>query len=186
METEYPIIYEPSFVLFWGFCLAFAEFTGGIMMIALVALMLLVLVHHEHAHAKECLKRGVKIEAIKFFWLGGCVQMGPSHYNDAIPILTAGVFNTFFYAGIFSLTWFVVMFCWQYLIVFNRANNPYISLLDSAILFSIAMAISNVLPLEYNSNKYGIISTDGWAAFKFRELRDELWNDGKTEAIAQV
>jgi hypothetical protein len=66
----------------------------------------------------------------------------------------------------------------------NFAGNPYLALLNGIVSFLVVMSITNILPINYHHKKHGLISTDGWAALRFIELRDELWNDGKGEAHA--
>lgn len=66
------------------------------------------------------------------------------------------------------------------------AMNPLLNLLIGVVSFLIVMCITNVLPINYHHKKHGIISTDGWAAIRFRELRDELWNDGRAIASTHI
>jgi hypothetical protein len=65
----------------------------------------------------------------------------------------------------------------------NFAQNPYLALLNGIVCFLVVMSITNILPINYNHKKHGLISTDGWAALRFIELREELWNDGRAEAM---
>ena len=176
----YPIIYENSFVVFWGIFLGVGLFAGGLLTFALVAMMMLVLISHEHAHVKQCIKRHVPIRSVKFNWLGGMVDADIRYANDAVPILSAGVYDTGCYTLVFgAIIWYLDTFRVTGL---DYANNPYLSLLNGIACFLIVMSITNVLPINYHHKKHGLISTDGWAALRFRELRDELWNDGKVEA----
>jgi hypothetical protein len=181
---DYPIIYDPSFVFFWGVVLAFSLYTGGLLAFATVCAMMLVLIHHEHAHVVQCITRGVKVKQVRFNWLGGLVEAEILYANDAVPIMASGVINTGCYAFSFSAVYLAIDYIGRNLISINFANNPYINFVGSLMLFSGIMLISNCLPISYHSKKYGVITTDGWGALKFRLLRDELWNDARFEALA--
>lgn len=181
---DYPIIYDTSFVIFWGVVLSISLYTGGLLSFATVAVMILVLIHHEHAHIKECKARGVKVNSVRFTWLGGMVDADILYANDAVPIMKAGVANTGYYAIAFVIILMGYNFIGRnYGLGINFANNPYLNMITSIMLFTVIMFFSNILPISYKSKKYGVITTDGWGAFKFVELRDELWNEGKYDAI---
>jgi hypothetical protein len=144
--------------------------------------MMLFLISHEHAHASECIKRGVKINSITFTWLGGMIDCDILYANDAVPILSAGVINTSCY--MFASIGILVM---SYLIRLlgltdgmNYAmTNPIVGFAYTVVGCVVILTLTNVLPINYHHKTYGLISTDGWAALRFRTLRDELWNDGK-------
>ena len=180
---DYPIIYEPSFVIFWGGVMAFSLYSGGLLSFATIAIMMLVLIHHEHAHVKQCLQRGAQVRSVRFTWMGGLVDAEIMYANDAVPILTAGVFNTGCYALAFIGLLAAVTYIGRNIISMDFAYNPYLQFLNSIMLFTTIMFFSNILPITINSKKYGLISTDGWAAIKYIELRDELWNEGKYESL---
>jgi hypothetical protein len=175
--ANYPINFDWTFILFWGFFLAVSLVWRGPLFFASIALMILILVSHEHAHLVECEKRGVPVEFVKFNMFGGLISNPPNpfHANDGIPILVAGVLDTACYAVAFG----------ELLIIATMygVGYPWDNLLWSAFLFSLVMAISNVFPGTYNSKKYGPIKTDGYAAFQMLELRSEMWNDGKEMAV---
>lgn len=181
--AEYPIVYKPSFVLFWGVALGLSVFTGGSLMFAFTAIAILMLIHHEHAHVKECLKRGVRVNSVTFNWLGGVVNADICYANDAVPILLAGIKNTGYYVflsiGLLLSVHYMGRNVWS---GFNFANNPYLQFLNSFVLFSVILLITNCLPISHYSKKHGVISTDGWGAYRMLEKRDELWNDGKGNA----
>ncbi|MDD3019876.1 MAG: hypothetical protein PHX61_02715 [Alphaproteobacteria bacterium] len=173
----YKINYTISFVIFWGLALGFGLFAGGLLTFALVAMMILVLISHENAHLKQCLKRGVKVNSVTFTAMGGMVDADILYANDAVPILAAGVIDTGFYTFVFG-----GFLAALYLIRphnFNFAMNPWLNLLTSTSASLVVMFITNILPITYHSKKDGIISTDGWGAVRYSELRDELWNDGR-------
>lgn len=185
--TDYPIIYEPSFVIMWGLAIAIGLYSGGLLTFALIAFMILVLIHHEHAHLKELKKRYININYVKFNWLGGIIHADVKYANDAVPVHLAGVMNTGAYT-ILSVVGFagLTYIGRNVLSGFNFANNPYLNFLNSAMLFTSILFISNIVPGSIKIKKYGTIMTDGWAAFKYRELRDELWNEGRWVAMDSV
>jgi hypothetical protein len=181
---EYPIIYEPSFVLFWGAMLALSIMSGNLLLFAYTAITMLVLIHHEHAHIKECLKRNVRIKSVTFTWWGGGVDADIMYAHDAVPILTAGVINTGCYAIVFMGMWLGANFLSRNVLLgVNVINNPYLQFLNSIALLSLLIFATNILPISHKTQKYGVVTTDGWGAYRYRELRDELWNDGKHEAL---
>lgn len=181
--TEYPIIYELSFLLFWGPMLALSVYAGGLLMFAFTLLAMMVLIHHEHAHVKECQKLGVKVNSVKFNWMGGAVNADIHYANDAVPIMAAGVLNTGFYTFAAVALLGTVHYLGRNVVTgFNFANNPYLQFLTSVSVFLVVLLFSNLLPISVKSKEHGIITTDGWGAYKFSILRDELWNDGKNNA----
>jgi hypothetical protein len=182
-KPAYPINYELSFLLFWGPMLALSVFGGGLLMFAFTMLAIMVLIHHEHAHVKECIKRGVKVNSVTFNWMGGGVNADIYYANDAVPILSAGLINT----GCYAFAAVALLASVQYLgrnvwTGFNFANNPYLQFLTSVSVFLSVLFFSNILPISIHSKEHGIVRTDGWGAYKFRILRDELWNDAKNIA----
>jgi len=186
MTLPYKITYTPAFAVFWGLSFAIAIFTNGLLSVAFVALALLTLIHHEHAHVKECLTLGVKVNAIEFNWLGGLVNMDCNDARDARNILLAGVLNTAWYAVACN-----ALLGWIYLskpIGLNFANNPYLELLSSCAMFTGLFVLVNVLPFSFKSKKHGLITTDGYGAIlmnRLAKVHDELWNDGARVALDQ-
>jgi len=183
----YPIIYERSFIIMWGLALALGFYVGGLLTFVMVASMILVLIHHEHAHLKEINKRGIKVNFVKFNWMGGIIQSDIHYANDAVPIHLAGLINTGCYM-VLSIASFVAITymgrnVWS---GFNFANNPYLNFINSAMLFTTVLFVSNIIPGSITIKNYGTIMTDGWAAYKYLELRDELWNEGKWMATNKV
>jgi len=164
----YPITYKPSFVLLWGLSLSVGLFIGGLLTFALVSMMILVLISHEHAHLKQCELHNVKVNSVAFTWLGGAIDLDIKGAKDGIPVLFAGVIDT----GMFTMV-AIVLWAIPYrslLTGINFANNPYLNLLNSITLFCVVMFISNILPISYNSEKHGIITTDGWATYKLSKM----------------
>jgi hypothetical protein len=102
--------------------------------------------------------------------------------HEAVPILAAGLIDT----GCYTVSFMGVFLALNIIrpVGLNFAGNPYLALLNGIVSFLVVMSITNILPINYHHKKYGLISTDGWAALRFIELRDELWNDGKGEAHA--
>lgn len=101
--------------------------------------------------------------------------------KDAVPILSAGVKDTGAYAFVFGA--FLAALYFIRPIGMNFAQNPYLNLLNSIVVLTVLMFITNILPIVYHSKTDGIVSTDGWGALRFATLRDELWNDGRSEAM---
>ncbi len=161
MKPTYPIDYEPSFVLFWGLALAGGLFAGGLLLFALVCMMILCLITHEHAHAVECIKRGVPIKRIWFTWLGGAIDCNLQNESDAIPVLMAGVKDTACYAFAF-----LGVFVSLESLYSPSMPMQFLAMSKSMLLFAGIMTITNVLPITFHSEVHGEISTDGWAAYK--------------------
>jgi len=187
---DYKIIYEPSFVIFWGLALSAGLFVGGLLTIAAVAMAMLILITHEHAHIEECNRVNIGINSVRFTWLGGMVDFRDAdawYAGDIVSLLLAGVKDT----GAYSISFIFVLVILNYLgrnvvLGFNFANNPYINFVNSVVLFSGVLFIGHFLPITYKTKSGGLISPDGWAALRFMELRDELWNDGKSLAMMVV
>lgn len=173
--------YDLSFLLLWGSALGITLFVGGLMAMAGVLVMILMILSHENAHYNACVKRGIKVNWIRFNWLGGMINCDLVHYNDAVPVLLAGIKNTGAYTLVLGpIPWII------YNVVrpvgVNFANNPYMGFLYSIALFAVVLFLSNIIPGTIPS-KDGPVRTDGWAAVKYYELERELWNDGKYGGI---
>lgn len=187
MTLPYTIEYTKGFVIFWGIGFAFALYTNGLLSVAFVALALLTLIHHEHAHIKECNKVGVIVNEVEFNWLGGLVNMKPNTPVDSRDILLAGIVNTGSYAFIFNGLILAIYYIKS--IGLNFANNPYLELIDSCAVFTGLFLVVNILPISFKSKKYGVVATDGWGAVKMHLLipsYNELWNDGAVLALDQT
>jgi hypothetical protein len=161
------IDYKSSFVLFWGLALGGGLFAGGLLMLALTCMMILCLITHEHAHAVECINRGVQVKRIWFTWLGGAIDADLKEDCDAIPILLAGVKDTACYTFAFGGVFAVLLNLYTPAMPFQ-----FIAMAKSMLLFAGVLTLTNVLPLTFHSKEHGEISTDGWAAFK-------LWRKNK-------
>lgn len=186
MTLAYEIEYTKGFVIFWGIGFAFALYSNGLLSVAFVALALLTLIHHEHAHIEACNRFGVLVKRVEFNWLGGLVNMEPNNPHESRDILFAGIHNTASYALLFN--GLVAAIYYIKPIGLNFANNPYLELLASCAMFTGMFVIVNVLPVSYKSKKYGLIATDGWGAIKMHRLIPvyaELWNDGAKVALDQ-
>ena len=168
LNMNYPINYTRSFVLLWGLSLSVGLFIGGLLTFALVSMMILVLISHEHAHLKQCELHNVKVNSVAFTWLGGAIDLDIKGAKDGIPVLFAGVVDTGMYTLSAVVVWAALNFTRP--LGLNFANNPYLNLLNSITLFCVVMFISNILPISYNSEKHGIITTDGWATYKLLKL----------------
>jgi hypothetical protein len=186
MTLPYEINYTKGFVIFWGLMFGFALFTNGLMSIAFVALVLLTLIHHEHAHIKVAQSAGVVVKYVEFNWLGGMVNIDVNTPKDSRNILVAGVFNTFCYAVIFNFA--VLLIYTVKPIGLNFANNPYLVLLNSCALFTACFVVVNILPFSYKSKTYGRITTDGWGAYLMHKevLREVHWNDSVRKSLDQI
>lgn len=172
------INYTRSFVLFWGATMALAIYTGGILNLAFVLIALLMLVWHEHAHAAHALRSGGTVHEIGFTWLGGYVIAEMQSLVDRPGFFMAGVKNTVGLAIVF-----IAMDCGAILVFrelsINLAMNPYLNLLNCAVVFAVLLSLSNILPVSYYWKERDIlITTDAWAAHISSEGY-ELWNDGK-------
>jgi len=183
--TPYPITYSLSFVLIWGLSFGVAVFYGKLMFVAYVALMMLVLICHEHAHAEECVRLGIEIKSIEFTAFGGMVKTGAVEYvDDAISIFKAGVANTGYYAVSFFFVFAMLQMYGRGMIPgFNLANNAYIDFAFSSVIFTSVLFLCNILPVSYHSKEHGLVATDGYAIIIFRELHAEMMNEGKYQAL---
>jgi len=168
---SYPITYTPAFAVFWGLALGTSLYIGGLLTFALSALLLLMLVTHEHAHVVACQKCGVRIESITFTWLGGQVDCDVEKHNDdvAFKVYTYGVIDTTCYAVAFVfllivLTWFGMETGWNFADPYGTLQRMQFA--RSAVLLSGLFAVTNILPVAVMTQKHGEISTDGWAAFR--------------------
>jgi len=173
--------YALSFLVLWGSALGITLYTGGLLAMAGILVMMLMILSHENAHYNACLKQNVKVNWIRFNWLGGMINCDFIHYNDVVPVLLAGVKNTGIYAVILApIPWIIYNVIRP--VGVNFAHNPYMGFLTSIALFAVVLFFSNISPVTIPS-KEGPIMTDGWAAVKYYELQRELWNDGKYGGI---
>ena len=170
----YKVTYRTSFVLFWGSALAFALFAGGLLLFALISLMILFLHTHEYAHVRACKKCGVEIREVYFSAFGGGVDVENIQYaSDVVRIYLAGLQDTAMFCGIF-----IVPLIALYLVKpvgFNFALNPWLNFANSIALFMLVFTVSNILPISKHTKKDGLITTDGWAAILYMEIRDECF-----------
>jgi hypothetical protein len=181
---DYKITYTLSFILFWGNALAISLYAGGILSFSMVCMMIGVLISHEHAHIKKCQDLNVGIRSVKFTWLGGQVDFrdcDTQYADDYLQIISAGIIDTGYYT--FSVLGFIAVLPYIVPPGFNFAMNQPINLLYGIATFLTIMFISNILPIEYRHPEHGIITTDGWAAVRMLELRNEMMNDGRAQAI---
>lgn len=187
MTPPYEIEYTKGFVLFWGICFATMIYTSGIMGFALIALMLLTLIHHEHAHAAECIRLNLHINRIKFNWMGGFVNVDVTSARDSARVLAAGVINTGLYTLLFTIPTFLIYQMKP--IGLNFAQNPYLKFLDTMSVCMILFFIMIILPIKFRHKTHGIITTDGYGILLMNKLAverdDELWNDGALLALDQ-
>jgi hypothetical protein len=186
MKVPYEIEYTKGFTIFWGVMFVFAIVTNGAMSVAFVALVLLTLIHHEHAHIKAAFRAGVAVKAVEFNWLGGLVNVDVNNPKDSRNILVAGVFNTACYAVVFNAIVIAIYIVKP--IGLNFANNPYLIFLDSCALFTACFVVANILPFSFKSKKYGRITTDGYGAYLMHKeiLREERWNDSVRISLDQL
>jgi hypothetical protein len=183
MKPDYPIIYEGSFLLFWGAGLSISLFLGGALGLLCMLISLLMLITHEHAHLKECMRTNTKIKSMTFSWMGGAAEVDSEFWNMK-SILLAGVYDTWTYFSVFTGVLFIVWYWKDNLSVgINFANNPWLNLITSLSMMSGVFFFTNILPITIHTKKYGPISTDGWAAVKLTTLQREMWNEGKHLAL---
>lgn len=187
-KPDYPIVYTRSFVLFWGIGLGAAVFCGGLLALATALIILLMLIHHEHAHTKTALKHNAKIESIVFGAFGGILSTTPKHAHEEIDIYAAGVINS---AG-YAITALLCLGCLRGLCYQNGWNladpSPlgllyWFQFLNSISLAAVVLVISNVLPIWYHSKKHGLVTTDGFAVVLKWGDQKEWWNDGRAESM---
>lgn len=188
MTLPYTIEYTKGFCIFWGLCFAVMIYTGGLMGFALIALMLLTLIHHEHAHAKVCNNLGIKINRIKFNWLGGFVIADVVYARDASKVLAAGIINTGLYALLFTIPTFLIYYVKP--LGFNFAQKPYLNFIDTMSGCMILFFLLVIIPVKFRHEKHGLITTDGYGIYLMNKLAverdDELWNDGARIALTQL
>lgn len=158
---SYTVEYDLSFVLLWGLLLSGALISGGLLFFAAMLTMMGILISHEYAHIKECEKRYIKINWVRFSLMGGAIDADVWYANDIVPIWQAGISNTnvytFAFGGVYILA--ELLQCSNHMLAFARTI-----LVGAAILALTNYAIPNV--------------SDGAIVRRFTELRDELWNDG--------
>jgi hypothetical protein len=179
----YEIEYTTGFVLFWGVLLSVATIFGDLLYIAYVLMAMLILISHEHAHAEECIKNSVEIQGIEFTLWGGMVKADiEKDPVSAVPIIAAGIKDTAIYAIGLSAILILLTIFGKYLVgghVFLII--PMRDFLWWAAQFAIITVIANIIPGTFHHKTLGVIRTDGWAAWHYLEMRDELWNDAKAK-----
>jgi hypothetical protein len=179
------IIYHPSFFLFWGAMVLAAGYFGDLLYVAYVLTVLLILISHEHAHAAACIRNGIQIQSIEFTYWGGLVNAPWECDVAAYEVIVAGLKDTTIYAvGFTGLMFFMQHYGHVFAQGLRFIIIPETDYLWWVTQFVILMVISNVIPGTYRHKVYGPIRTDGWHAWHYRELRDELWNDGKVLAVS--
>jgi hypothetical protein len=187
MNIPYKIEYTKGFCIFWGICFGVMIYADGVMGFAIIALMMLTLIHHEHAHAKVCEKLGIKINYIKFNFLGGFVNADVIYARDAAKVLAAGVINTGMYALAFTIPTFLIYYIKP--LGLNFAQNPYLNFIDTMSGCMILFFLLVIIPVKYRHEKHGLITTDGYGVYLMNKLAverdDELWNDGVRIALDQ-
>ena len=171
MET---VNYRTSFILFWGSALAFSLYAGGLLLFAVVCLMILFLHTHEYAHACACKKCGVEIKEVYFSAFGGGVDVVDISYaSDAVKIYLAGLKDTTLWCSAFTVPLIALYLIRP--IGFNFAMNTWLNFWNSIALFLTVMVVSNILPIVTHAKNGEPITTDGWAAIQWCEIRDECF-----------
>lgn len=185
---NYPINFTKSFFVFWIAAAALAYYVGGWINVAFILIALGMIACHEYAHAVACVKNDLKIKEMGFTWLGGYVRADVNTPTEAVDFFMAGIKNTGWFAVVFTAALIFVNIAGRTFLSINFApTNVYLSLLNTLTLFSIMMLACNVLPISYHDKKHDVLVTTDWfAATMYKEMRDELWNDGKNsfEAIS--
>ena len=176
---QYPITYEVSFFILWGIILIWQYSAVDLLGIALVGSALIILLSHERAHVNACIRRNLTINSLKFTWLGGFLDADVKKASDYVVVLKAGIFDTSKYmiglSGIVLFIWFLRDIVRPIGVNFapTTGYNVFIALTQ----FTIILFIGNILPISFYSKKFGdIITTDGWAAWKYRNHGDALIN----------
>lgn len=185
MKPDYPISYSISFVIFWGAAFAGSLAFGGLLAFAVTATVLLMLIHHEHAHAKKCIELNIPVYSITFYAFGGAVEAELPYTQDGIDVFIAGPVNSGCYAVAFTALFLTIgylgsVFSWNMADAMPLGMLYWKQFINSLTLSSIALVVTNILPIGWYSKEHGcMVAVDGFAAYLRREQRDELWNDGK-------
>jgi uncharacterized membrane protein len=185
----YPIEYSTSFVVFWGLALGAGLYCGGLLLVALVAMMIFVLISHEHAHLLECERLGAHVKKVVFTAVGGQVHFTAQTVSDTISICRAGVVDSSCYAISFIALFAMVSFVGKEL-SWNFADADPLGMLwrmrmlQGLVFFAVVLVVSNVLPVVYHHKIHGTITTDGWATVLLKEDEKEWWNEGRAVAVS--
>jgi hypothetical protein len=158
----YTVVYDKSFLLFWGVFLGAALFAGGLLFLAAMLVLMLLLLTHEYAHVRACEEIGCKVNSVTFSALGGATDCDVWHAHDAVSVLKAGINDT---------TCFMISFGEIY-IIFDLLNgaNQWLSLAKTLFIGAAILTITN----------YAVPNVcDGALAKKFEEVQDEVWNEGR-------
>jgi hypothetical protein len=181
--------YTLGFVVVWGLGLGISLAVGGLLSFAAIATLLLMLVHHEHAHLKKMEERGCLIHSITFGAFGGMLVNRDTYPQDQIDIHAAGVINSGVYAAAFTalllaITWVARESGWNLVDPMPNGLLYWLQFLRSISLMAIVLVLSNLAPIGIHTKEYGFVATDGYACWLKREARDELWNDGKIGGLS--
>ena len=143
--------------------------------IALVGSALIILLSHERAHVDVCIRKNLPIKSLRFTWLGGFLNADIKKASDYVAVLTAGIYDTFKYAAGLSG---VVLFIW----VLHRVISPVginfaptteYNVFFALTEFAVLLFVANILPISFYSKRFDdTITTDGWAAWKYRNFGD--------------
>lgn len=174
---NYPVSITAGFVITFGGILICSYLVGGATLLFINSFLVVSLITHEYAHVLECVRLYIPIRELKFTWFGGLVDADFKYAHEEIPVMMAGVIDTCCYLVV-SLELLVAFWIFWHYTPLNWAGNPF-SQLFNVMLVTVGCVI---FPASYNHKRYGLITTDGWGAWLKRELRDELWNDGKIMA----
>ena len=174
---DYPITYDWSFFILWGIILVWQYSAVDLLGVALVGSALIILISHERAHANACIRKNLPIKSLKFTWNGGFLDADIKKASDYVTVLMAGVRNTACYAiglsGIAIFIWFLRDVIRPIGVNFapTTGYNVFIALTQ----FSLLLLLVNILPMSFYSKRLGgVVTTDGWAAWKYRNRGDEL------------
>lgn len=159
------IEYDASFIIFWGLLLGVALFLGGILYLAAMLAIMLLLVSHEHAHVLACDNLGIKVNSVKFSFLGGGADFDMWYAHDIVEVLQAGITDTMTYMIAFG----------ELLIILEIMQMPieFRQFIRTIFVGALILFITNELYPE---------TGDGAQVRRFRELMSELPNDGRVIA----
>lgn len=187
-KPPYPIHYHWSFFAFWIILVIYEFVMVDLLGVAAVLVLLLIVMTHEHAHAVECLRNGAEIVSIEVNALGLAVAADIKNPSDAVTFFAAGIKDTATYACSFSFLFAFLLFAGRDLVNgYMFILYPLRNFVGNIALFAVILVITNILPIWWYIKRYNAwVVSDGMAILKYREIRDELWNDGKVLAVSYV
>jgi len=162
---NHTIDYDASFIIFWGLLLGAFLFLGGILYLTAMLAIMLMLISHEHAHILACEKLGIKVNSVKFSFIGGGADFDIWYAHDIVEVLQSGITDTMTYTIAFGELLFILEIM-QMPIEFRQFMRTVF--IGALILFI--------------TNEIYPGTGDGAQVRRFRDLMNELPNDGRVIA----